>query len=209
MALPFVGQQGWCSCNQLAIGKSSDLLLVLQTLGDQFRNDYSQLWYSMINRDLDGIKKYSTKLGAGDLHHLLACMLAAKPWSAVSGGLTKVRDEASQLRDKQALKKFVQEYFPNIARVLDRVPREMLLILKTNDLLRGIETSLGTKDQRTSLVTMSRYCVRAIYAEQRKHSKWFVNRLRLTISEQWVLCKLFAFQLYLGVTAMIYGARYL
>ena len=39
----------------------------------------------------------------------------------------------------------VGRYLPEIASVLNKVPRELLLIFKTNDLLRGIEYSLGTK----------------------------------------------------------------
>lgn len=34
---------------------------------------------------------------------------------------------------------------PEISQVLERMPRSMLLILKTNDLLRSIEYRLGTQ----------------------------------------------------------------
>ena len=43
------------------------------------------------------------------------------------------------------IKEEVGRYLPEIASVLNKVPRELLLIFKTNDLLRGIEYSLGTK----------------------------------------------------------------
>ena len=179
------------------------------TLNDQFRTCYSHLWYSMINRDLDGIKEWSIRLGAGDLYNLLACILAAKPWSAVSHGLTKIRDPDEQQKERRELKQYAQQYFPNIAQILNRVPREMLLILKTNDLIRGLETSLGTKDQRMSLITMSRYCVQAIYAENRSKANWWASRIRLNFSEQIVLSKLWIYQWYLRFSAFIYGVRYL
>lgn len=40
----------------------------------------------------------------------------------------------------------------------------MLLIFKTNDLLRGIETTLGTRASASSFLNMSRCCVRALAA---------------------------------------------
>lgn len=38
----------------------------------------------------------------------------------------------------------------------------MLLILKTNDLLRSIETTLGTRSSASSFLNMSRCCIRAL-----------------------------------------------
>ena len=38
----------------------------------------------------------------------------------------------------------------------------MLLIFKTNDLLRGIEATLGTRASASSFLNMSRCCIRAL-----------------------------------------------
>lgn len=38
----------------------------------------------------------------------------------------------------------------------------MLLIFKTNDLLRGIEAALGTRASASSFLNMSRCCIRAL-----------------------------------------------
>ncbi|KAH8029154.1 hypothetical protein HPB51_023694 [Rhipicephalus microplus] len=40
------------------------------------------------------------------------------------------------------IKEFASQHFPLISQILGMVPRQMLLIFKTNDLLRGIESSL-------------------------------------------------------------------
>lgn len=53
-------------------------------------------------------------------------------------------------------------YLPQISELLNRVPRQMLLLLKTNDLLRGIETTLQTRASSSSFINMSRCCVRAL-----------------------------------------------
>lgn len=48
------------------------------------------------------------------------------------------------LTQQDEIKADAAKYFPEISAVLSRVPRQMLLIFKTNDLLRGIEFSLDT-----------------------------------------------------------------
>ncbi|MPC15585.1 putative aarF domain-containing protein kinase 1 [Portunus trituberculatus] len=46
--------------------------------------------------------------------------------------------------EQDEIKADAAKYLPEISAVLSRVPRQMLLIFKTNDLLRGIEFSLDT-----------------------------------------------------------------
>ncbi|KAK1793165.1 hypothetical protein P4O66_011567, partial [Electrophorus voltai] len=53
-------------------------------------------------------------------------------------------------------------YLPQISELLNKVPRQMLLLLKTNDLLRGIETVLQTRASSSSFLNMSRCCTRAL-----------------------------------------------
>ena len=53
-------------------------------------------------------------------------------------------------------------YLAEITQLLDNVPRQLVLILKTNDLLRGLEHFLGSSQHSQSYITMSKYCVRAI-----------------------------------------------
>ncbi|KAG0720572.1 putative aarF domain-containing protein kinase 1 [Chionoecetes opilio] len=59
------------------------------------------------------------------------------------------------------------KYLPEISAVLSRVPGQMLLILKTNDLLRGIEYSLNTHKSMSSFITMSRCCIQSLFAHRR------------------------------------------
>jgi aarF domain-containing kinase len=53
-------------------------------------------------------------------------------------------------------------YLPQISQLLSHVPRQMLLIFKTNDLLRSIEVTLGTRASASSFLSMSRCCIRAL-----------------------------------------------
>lgn len=53
-------------------------------------------------------------------------------------------------------------YLPQISDLLNRVPRQMLLLVKTNDLLKGIETTLQTRASSSSFINISRCCIRAM-----------------------------------------------
>ena len=55
------------------------------------------------------------------------------------------------------IKANVIKYFKEIADVLAYVNRQMILIFKTNDLLRGIESSLGTKNSMSTFIQVDKY----------------------------------------------------
>ncbi|CAL4073786.1 unnamed protein product, partial [Meganyctiphanes norvegica] len=95
------------------------------------------------------------------------------------------------------IKSDAAKYLPEIAAVLNRVPREMLLILKTNDLLRGIEYSLNIQDSMKSFITMSRCCVRAVFNERRQFANSSLLRYYLNISESWAQFRITLYQVYL------------
>jgi len=88
------------------------------------------------------------------------------------------------------------------------MPRQLLLVFKTNDLLRGIESSLRSdveSSQRahhtqTAFVTMSRCCVRAVGREQNELCRGrLLCRLRSATQMYWILLKLSTYEMYLQV----------
>lgn len=64
---------------------------------DTFRVSYSKLWMSLINADLDGIKKYATELNCGDMYGLFACMITARSWTAINSGIDKSQMSESEV----------------------------------------------------------------------------------------------------------------
>lgn len=74
--------------------------LHLQHLTDEFRLDYCRLWQALIHQNQEEIKYYCTKLHAGHLYRLLACMVTARSWGSIEGGVTRstrTSTEASHL----------------------------------------------------------------------------------------------------------------
>uniref|UniRef100_A0A672YD05 AarF domain-containing protein kinase 1 n=1 Tax=Sphaeramia orbicularis TaxID=375764 RepID=A0A672YD05_9TELE len=130
-----------------------------QVLDPSFRVDYSRLWLCLIRGDMPGVERFSRRLGAGDLFPLFACVLTARSWTSVNAGISCVPvtdTEDVEIRTNAAL------YLPQISDLLNRIPRQMLLLLKTNDLLRGIETTLKTRAASSSFIHMSICCIRAV-----------------------------------------------
>lgn len=75
----------------------------------------------------------------------------------------------------------------------------MLLILKTNDLIRGIEATLRTQNRMTAFWVMSKCCVHSTFNEQRSLNTARWTALRLALREKWEIFKLNIYYVYLGV----------
>lgn len=66
-------------------------------LTEEFRLDYCHLWQSLIWTDMERVKKYSQRLGAGDLYPLFACMLTARSWDSVNRGISQAPVTATEV----------------------------------------------------------------------------------------------------------------
>jgi len=97
-------------------------------------------------------------------------------------------------------------YLPQITTILNTMSRQLLLIFKTNDLLRGIESSLRSgvdSSQRahhtqTAFITMSRCCVRAVGREQAELCRGrILCKLHSVTQMYWILLRLSTYEMYL------------
>lgn len=165
-----------------------------QVLQPDFRLDYCRLWQALIQGDMRGVERYSLRLGAGPLYPLFACVLTARSWTAVNAGISSLPvtpSEDNEIRTNAGL------YLPQISELLNRVPRQMLLLLKTNDLLRGIETTLQTRASSSSFINMSRCCIRAIARHKRSKAQSRRRRVQITFTESLSLWRLSVYELFL------------
>ncbi|XP_029349168.1 aarF domain-containing protein kinase 1 isoform X1 [Echeneis naucrates] len=182
--------------------KKTEIILLdhglYQSLEEDFRVNYCRLWQALIKGNMSKVEQYSRRLGAGDLYPLFACVLTARSWTAVSSGISSVpvtNSEDVEIRTNAAL------YLPQISELLNRVPRQMLLLLKTNDLLRGIETTLQTRASSSSFINMSRCCIQAMARHKRSKVQSRRRRLQINLAESLCLWQLTLYELYLWVKA--------
>eukprot|EP00891_Asterochloris_glomerata_P006292 jgi/Astpho2/6292/e_gw1.00089.9.1_t len=151
-----------------------------RSITDQFRHDYACLWQALIFSDVEGIKKYSAAMNAGDMYPLFAGMLTQRPWDQVTrrswDHLNLKRDDA----EREMIMSTSQQFAKEISALLQRVPRALLLLLKTNDCLRAIDVALG-QPVNTFVIT-ARECTRALADMKRKEGKG----LRSQLSASWM-----------------------
>ncbi|CAH6847693.1 Adck1 [Phodopus roborovskii] len=183
-------------------GKAEIVLLdhgLYQVLTEEFRLDYCHLWQSLIWTDMERVKQYSQRLGAAELYPLFACMLTARSWDSVKRGIGQApvsATEDSEIRSNAA------NYLPEISQLLNHVPRQMLLILKTNELLRSIETTLGTRSSASSFLNMSRCCIRALAEHRKREACSFFRRTQISFSEAFSLWQINLHELLLRVKSL-------
>lgn len=174
------------------------------SLSRKFRFDYSQLWLSILQRDKNKMRQYSMELGLPkNLYGIFACMVTGRPWASVMAGIQKTNIDA---REKNTIQSESKLIIPQISDVLSQVDRQMLLILKTNDLIRGIENTLGTQNRKTAFWVMSKCCVAAVSAEKRLRTEDRWTKCKVTSRELWAQFKLNVFYLYMGLLNLNFWA---
>lgn len=104
--------------------------------------------------------------------------------------------QSNEIKDNAA------NYLIQISEILNKIPREMLLILKTNDVLRGIEYALNIQPNATSFLNMSRCCVRAVGEDQYRQCHSWTNRMRVQFATSWQLFKISVYEFCLWIQLM-------
>jgi len=163
-------------------------------LSNQFRWNYSRLWQGIINRDVAGIKAAATDLDIGHLYHLFTCMVTGRSWSSIEKGLDmaqKTKGESAEIKANAA------KYAKEITDILAFANRHMIMVFKTNDLLRGIESNLGTLNSMSSFVQMSRSCMRCIEQESKRTCNTRLGWLRIHVWGRWAQFKISFYEVFL------------
>jgi aarF domain-containing kinase len=178
-------------------------------IDEKLRRDYAKLWLAVIDADETRMRKYAFEVaGITDVQFpLFASAITGRDYRVVAKGV------ASNPRNK-AEKDDINDAFGDgllqqLVELLGKVPRVILLILKTNDLTRsldeGLETSQGP--MRTFMI-LAKYASRTVWEEQKELIRmnggflWPSNFFRLIVAWsdfQRVEIKLFLYERYLSV----------
>ncbi|XP_015591065.1 uncharacterized aarF domain-containing protein kinase 1 [Cephus cinctus] len=165
-------------------------------LSNEFRWEYSKLWLAILNGDRVAMREHCTKLGVGDMYGLLACMVSGRTWDTIVSGIQKTKFTPNE---REVFQQEIPNLLPQISLVLENVNRQMLLILKTNDLMRGIEHTLKTQARMSSFMEMSKSCIRSVYGEKKKSCTNNLSRWKVSLAEQWALTRLSLYYMFLGM----------
>ncbi len=130
---------------------------------------------------------------------LLSAMLTSRPFDEiVERTKTKsftCRHSIDSASDSAMIRGYAQRYLKEIIQMLDRVPRQMLLLFKMNDCLRHIDHSLGSP--ANTLVIAGKYACMAVYDDQIEQLTIF-GRLREWISYFKVMSRIKVYEFVAG-----------
>ena len=102
-----------------------------------------------------------------------------------------------QVHDIELLRTRAALYFTSITQLLSRLPRELFLLLKTNDLLMAIERTLVEEGSvAPSIVQMSLACGELLSKEalwkihNNKGIYWRLAVIKVKMGQLWLRCKM-------------------
>ncbi|XP_072393147.1 aarF domain-containing kinase 1 [Diabrotica undecimpunctata] len=183
-------ERGHCDIVLLDHGLYADLK-------DDLKVAYANLWLSILNRDRKGMRNHASSLGIeGNAYGLFACMITGRSWDSIVRGIDK---EQMSKKEANFLKQNFTGILPQISEVLQNVNPQLLLILKTNDLLRGIEHALKTGERMGSFRVMSECCVKSVYNMRYTKTEKTLDRLKISLAELWALLKISVYYTFLNL----------
>ena len=173
------------------------------------RRSYAKMWLAVIDGDMERMKKYSYEVAniSDKDFPLFASAITGRDFSIVSnqGSILQTRSAAEESSMSSSLQ---EGLIVDLVQMLSRVPRIILLILKTNDLTRSLDENLHTRQGPIrSFLILARYCTRTVFHEELEEIRgkgsllWPSNSIRVFAA--WlgylrVEIKLEAFELWLG-----------
>ncbi|KAI3748837.1 hypothetical protein L6452_12221 [Arctium lappa] len=148
------------------------------------RTNYAALWKGLVLADANAIKENCKKLGAGeDLYALFAGILTMRPWNRVIDPAVDHLAIQGNASDQSELQMYASLYFPQITELLHKLPRVILLMLKTNDCLRAVNNALVQRPSVESFIIIGRVSSEALIDEKLSHAKSLFSLLRIWLEE--------------------------
>lgn len=177
------------SSRKSILGKRKPQLILLdhglyKELDFQTRTNYAALWKALIFADAKAIKENSVKLGAGeDLYALFAGILTMRPWSRVIDPAVDHLVIQGGDSDRSELQMYASQYFPQISELLRRLPRDILLMLKTNDCLRAVNNCLLQGSSLETFLIIGKISSEAVIEARLSQKKSYLVWLNVWLDE--------------------------
>lgn len=130
------------------------------------RRQYAHMWLAVLKTDIPKMRQYAYEIaGIGDDEFpIFASAITGRDYDVVTSSITRERnaDEKRSLTEQLG-----QDLVEKIVGLLGRVPRIILLILKTNDLTRSLDENLHTSQGPVrSFLILARYAAHCVWEER-------------------------------------------
>ncbi|KAI9727152.1 MAG: hypothetical protein M1828_007353 [Chrysothrix sp. TS-e1954] len=138
-----------------------------RTIPTDMQRNYAKLWLAVLDADEDNMRKYAKETAniSDEDFPLFASAITGRDYRAVT---SNVKNTPRSLEEKQAMSDALGEgLLQQLVHLLGKVPRIILLILKTNDLTRSLDTNLHTRQgPMRSFLILARYAAQTVFDEQ-------------------------------------------
>lgn len=155
------------------------------------RRAYAHFWLALINGNEDDMRKYAKKFAniSDDDYKLFAAAITGRDFENATN-IERGRSQDEILNMAGALQE--DGFISQIVQMLHKLPRIVLLILKTNDLTRNLDEKLDSPlGVKRSFLIMAVYCARTVFDEQaenirnRYQHSWSLIRIALEFKNWW------------------------
>ncbi|CAG8649224.1 14407_t:CDS:2, partial [Acaulospora morrowiae] len=148
-------------------------------LSDDFRRTYCDLWKALILNDTTLLEKTAHQMGTPKYIKFLPLIFTQRiPDSSTPLG-EDMSPEEKALVHEQLKKITLNDFFD----FLESLPRDMLLVLRTINLVRGIHRELGGNSME-SFKTNARFAVRGVWCETREEEKQRIEKAKNRFREK-------------------------
>lgn len=105
---------------------------------DDFRKDFCRLWQALVTLDYPTVKRISETMGLGEYYRYLPLILTYRTMSS-----RRPLGEIITKEEKQSLHKGNEITFEKITRLMQRLPPDLIFIVRTNNLVALHNLRLG------------------------------------------------------------------
>ena len=133
---------------------------------ENLRRSYAKMWLAVIDGDMASMQRYAHEVAGVEPEQfpLFASAITGRDFSVVSTSILAPRSGEEKKEMGDALQ---EGLLSELVQMLGRVPRIILLILKTNDLTRALDESLHTRQgPARGFLILARYCARTVLRER-------------------------------------------
>ncbi|KAG5204439.1 AarF domain-containing kinase [Trichophyton interdigitale] len=168
---PHGGNIAICKNDTRKRGPNFDIVLydhgLYRTIPKEMRINYAKLWLAVINADEKEMRKYAYEVaGVTDQEFpLFASAITGRDYTVLAQN--QVASSRSSEEKESITTALGDGMLQELVSLLGKVPRIMLLILKTNDLTRNLDENLHTRHGpvRTFLI-LAKYATCAVFSQE-------------------------------------------
>jgi aarF domain-containing kinase len=184
-----------------------------RTLDEPFRLDYCHLWKAIFTGDKKAVEKYARRMGAGEHHEMFSIILTFRPLVKDGGGdmMKMVKDNEMNVEQVRLIRAQMRErdFHAVFSDLLENIDRRLLLVLRTNNLIRSIIKDLEEGGSVDRFLVMARYAIRGLYHGQEvslfRRTRGLVEQARFEIRLQFLALAIHFYQWCAGIVSWLYS----